>query len=416
MVEEFWTPYHLIRNEVKAFCKSVRKFINKEVLPHEDEMDDYWDWTERKEHTFVEDIFKKLWIDLGLQKAFVPPKYGGVGDWSMVESASVVIEVARGDIGLAMTGFISHWAVASIMLPTPNDIIMKQVAKLLCGDKPYVICNAITEPHGGGAIEDLRLKGSQTKTVARLEGNEWVINGHKLWPSAYREADAFIVVCAVEREEFPNNIAQIFVPAQTPGITTSKPYRKMGCSIDTNGDIWFDNVRVPKENRLHDGIDEVKSLIAKETIGRCFNCAFAIGILRRMYEILKSYVDSREIAGKPMKEHGLIVHELGKILSDIQSAEFVTWHAFECLDHPEVYGPPWDYKQLSMASLCQNIVTEHAWQAVNRALDLMGSHGYAREGKMEKLLRDIKVTQIVVGGPLLRITEATRHHFGTETI
>ena len=71
---------------------------------------------------------------------------------------------------------------------------------------------------------------------------------------------------------------------------------------------------------------------------------------------------------------------------------------------------------MSMAGLCKNIATEHAWQAVNRALNLMGSHGYAKEGKMEKLLRDIKVTQIVVGGPLLRLTEAARHYFGTETI
>jgi len=106
IVEKFWTPDHLIRNEVKMICDSLRDFIDKEVLPHEEEMDDYWDWTERKEHTFVEDVFKRLWIDLGLQKAFVPPKYGGTGDLSMVESAAVDVEVAREDVGLAMTGFI----------------------------------------------------------------------------------------------------------------------------------------------------------------------------------------------------------------------------------------------------------------------------------------------------------------------
>ena len=65
-METFWRPDHLIRDEVKMFCDAVRDFVNREVLPHEDEFDDYWDWTERKERTFVEDIFKKLWIDLGL--------------------------------------------------------------------------------------------------------------------------------------------------------------------------------------------------------------------------------------------------------------------------------------------------------------------------------------------------------------
>ncbi|MEM1674207.1 MAG: acyl-CoA dehydrogenase family protein [Candidatus Bathyarchaeia archaeon] len=416
MVEKFWTPCHLIRKEISLFCDALRDFINREVLPHEEEMDDYWDWTERKEHTFVEEIFRKLWIDLGLQKAFVPPQYGGIGDWSMVENAAVIIEVTRGDVGLGMTGFISQWAVASIMIPTPNDLVMKYVAERLLKNEPYIICNAITEPHGGGAIEDVRLQGAQIRTTAYLDGDEWVINGHKLWPSAFREADAYLVVCRIEGEKFPNNIAQIFVPADTPGITTSKPYRKMGCSIDTNGDIWFDNVRVPKEYRLHEGIDEVKSLIAKETIGRCVNCAFAVGVLRRMYEVLKSYVDKREIAGRPMKEHGLIAYELGQVLTDMQVAEYTTWYAFERLDHPETYGSLWDYGQFSMAGLCQNIVTERAEQAISRAINLMGSHGYAKEGKMEKLLRDVKVTQIVVGGPLLRLLEAVRHYFGTETI
>jgi alkylation response protein AidB-like acyl-CoA dehydrogenase len=415
-METFWRPDHLIRDEVKIFCDAVRDFVNREVLPHEDEFDDYWDWTERKERTFVEDIFKKLLIDLGLQKTFVPPKYGGTGDWSMVETGAVVIEVARGDHGLAETGFISSWAVASAMLPTPNDYIMKQMAEWLCGDEPFIICNAITEPHGGGAIEDMRLMGSQIRTTARLEGDEWVINGHKLWPSAFREAKAYLVVCRIEGEKFPNNIAQILVPANTPGVTTSKPYRKMGTALDTNGDIWFDDVRVPKENRLHEGMDEVKSLIAKETIGRCMASAFAIGITRRAFEILKSYVDSREIAGKPMKEHGLIVHELGQIISDMQTAESIFWYTLQRLDHPEVYGPPWDHKQLATASLCQNIATEHSWLAVNRALELMGSHGYSKEGKIEKLLRDLKVTQIVVGGQMLRLLEAVRYYFGTKTI
>lgn len=412
----FWRPDHLIRDEIKTYCNTIRTFIDKEVLPHEDEFDDYWDWTERKEHTFVEDIFKKMWIDLGIQRAAVPPPYGGTGDWSMVETAAIVIEVARGDHGLAETGFISSWTVASTMLPTPNDMWMKRLAGYLCGNDPYVICSAITEPHSGGGVEDIRLQGSQTKTRARLEGNEWVINGHKLWPSGYREAKMFLVICLVEGEKFPNNIANILVPADTPGVATGKPYRKMGTALDTNGDIWFENVRVPKENRLHEGEDEIKSLIAKATIGRCMAPAFAIGIMRRAYEIFKVYVDNREVAGMPMKEHGAIAHELGQIITDMQTAEMVFWNTLEHLDHPEIYGPPWDHKQLAKASIADNVAGECAWQAVNRMLELMGSYGYAKEGKIEKLMRDLKVSQIVVGGSVLRMLEAVRYYFGTERV
>ena len=414
--DNFLRPDHLIRDEVKMYCDTLRRFVNKKVLPHEAEFDDLWDWTERKEHTIVEDLFKELWIDLGLQAAQVPAPYGGYDDRSMVETGAIVMEVARGDHGLAETGFISGWAVASTMLPTPNETVMKKIADGMLGKEPFVVCSAITEPHGGGAVEDMRLKGAQTKTRARLEGDEWVINGEKLWPSGYREAKAFVVVCAIEGETFPNNIAQIYVPADAPGVSTGKPYQKMGTATDTNGEIWFENVRVPKENLLHGGEDEVNSLIAKCTIGRAFASSFSIGIMRRAYDIFKLYVDNREIAGMPMKDHGAIAHELGRIASDILAAEMTFWNTLERLDHPEVYGPPWDPKQLVTASVMDNVATEYGCRVVNRCVELMGSYGYSKEGKMEKLLRDAKISQIVVGGDVLRTLEAARYYFGTQAV
>ena len=172
----------------------------------------------------------------------------------------MVEEVARGYFSIACSGFISPWSIAAITIPKPNEVLMNKFAPLLCGDEVTMICSAITEPHAGGSVEDYRLKGSQIRTKARLDGDEWVVNGHKLWPSAYREAKWFRVLCAVEGEEFPKNIAQIFVPADAPGVATSKPYRKMGASVDTNGDIWLENVRVPKEYRAQeDPKDEVQS-------------------------------------------------------------------------------------------------------------------------------------------------------------
>ncbi len=409
-------PDHLIRDEVKSYCETLKRWVNERVLPHEDVLDDYWDWTERPEHTLIHDLFKELWIDLGLQKAFIPREYGGEGDWSTVENGAVIVEVARGDFGLACTGFLQSWVVASVMLPKPNDYLMKQLAEWLLGSEPFPMCNAITEPHGGGNVEDPRLKGSAIRTRAKREGDTWVINGHKLWPSAFREAKAFLVICSIEGEQFPNNIGQFIVPADTPGLTTGKPYKKMGAAIDTCGDIWFENVKVPKENKLHEGEDEVKSLIAKETIGRACSTAFAIGIMRRGFEILRSYVENREIGGKPMKEHGVIVHELGQIVTDMVTAESVFWNTLIRLDHPEVYGPPWDHGQLVAASICQNVATECAFKVINRALELMGSYGYAKEGKIEKLFRDVKISQIVVGGQMLRLLEGARYYFGTETI
>ncbi len=416
-IDDFSRPDHLISAEIQLFCQTLRKFVDNEVLPHAEELDDYWDWTERKEQTFVHNLWKKLLIDLGLQKSFLPAELGGSGGSSTVEVAAMIQEVARGDYGLASTGFISPWSIAALSIPKPNEILLKKLAPLLLGDEVFIIASAITEPHAGGSVEDVKLKGTQIRTRARLEGNEWAINGHKLWPSGFREAKWFRILCAVEGAEFPRNIAQIFVPADAPGVSTSKPYRKMGAAIDTNGDIWFENVRVPKENRAQqDPEDDLKSVIANITIGRLTSAAFPLGIMKRSYEVLRDYVDHREIAGKPMKEHGAIAHELGRIAQNILAAEGFFYSAAARMDHPDVYGFPWEEKSVALASAVQNVIGELGWDTVSRSLELMGSFGYSREGKMEKLLRDLKIGQIVVGGPILRLIELARYYFGTETI
>jgi alkylation response protein AidB-like acyl-CoA dehydrogenase len=416
-LDDFLYPHHLISPEAKQFCQTIRKFSNNELIPHEEDVDEYWDWTERTENTFVNEMWRKLFIDVGLQQSFLPPELGGTGGGSTVEACAMVSELSRGDFGVACSGFISSWALATLVMPKPNEVMLKKVAPLICGSEPYMICSAITEPHAGGSVEDLRLKGSQIRTKARLEGDEWVINGHKLWPSAYREAQMFRVLCVVEGEEYPYNIAQIFVPAGTPGLATSKPYQKMGAHLDTNGDIWFDNVRVPKENRAQsEPGDDAVSVLGNITVGRLTSAAFPMGIMKRAYEVFKAYVEHREIAGMPMKEHGVVVHELGMIAREILTAEAMLYSVAERMDHPEVYGPPWEVKNMVLASACQNTVSDLGWSVVNRCLDMMGSYGYSREGKMQKLLRDLKITQIIVGGQLLRLTELARYYFGTKTI
>jgi len=98
------------------------------------------------------------------------------------------------------------------------------------------------------------------------------------------------------------------------------------------------------------------------------------------------------------------------------TAEGFFYQAAARMDHPDVYGFPWESKNVALASAVQNVIGELGWDTVSRSMELMGSYGYSREGKMEKLLRDLKIGQIVVGGPILRLMEIARHYFGTETV
>ena len=155
-VNDFLRPDHLMSEESQMFCETIRKFVDREMISHEDEFDDCWDWPERKENTIIHEIYRKLLIDLGLQKSFVPEAYGGTGGDSSVDSTARVVEVSRGDFGFACSGFISAWSMASLLMPKPNEALLKKFTPLLLRDKINMICSAITEPHAGGSVEDVR--------------------------------------------------------------------------------------------------------------------------------------------------------------------------------------------------------------------------------------------------------------------
>ena len=135
--DDFLRPDHLISKEDKMMIASLREFVDKEVLPHETEIDDYWDWTEREEPTFVDDLKKKLYVDIGLQAALIPEQYGGMGLTSIVGANLAAEELARGDLGLATEVQMNHWGVTPIIPPTQNDTLLKEFAPKLCGKEAF---------------------------------------------------------------------------------------------------------------------------------------------------------------------------------------------------------------------------------------------------------------------------------------
>lgn len=421
-IDDFMRPEHLMTDEDRLVVKSVREFLEKEVMPHERELDDYWDWPLVKEkREFIDRIRKVLYIDFGIQKVLIPEEYGGLGMFRAVPGFLVREELARADLGLFVTAYMNQWGVTPVvghgLSPKVNEEWMKEFAPKMTGDRIYQVSSLITEPHAGGSIEDaLGTHGKFIGTTCKLKGGEWVINGHKLWASSFYEADLYRVICRVEDEEYPRNIRQVYVPADTPGVTKSNPYRKMGCNVDTNGDVWFEEVKVPKEwAAQEDPIDDLKSNVANAaTLGRVQ--PEVIGVAKRAYELIREWAQTREINGRPMKDHGVLAHELGEIAQDIMTAEVWIYYMAERLDHPEVYGPPWYFKNMVAADACKKTANDAAFRAIDRALMLMGAHGYSKEMLIEKLFRDIKIAQIWVGGPMLYLTELSRYYFGTEEL
>ena len=165
-----------------------------------------------------------------------------------ITSALCTEEIARADSGLATAATCSVWAMTPVMPPRENRHLMELFTpKFLSTDEWYVGSAAITDARSGSDVENIDGTGGRyVATTAHLDGDEWVVNGHKLWPTnSGGLADVFAVFCTTDPAGGPDAFAIIYVPADTPGVTQGKPYQKAGMAGDWNGDVWFDHVRVP---------------------------------------------------------------------------------------------------------------------------------------------------------------------------
>jgi alkylation response protein AidB-like acyl-CoA dehydrogenase len=196
-------------------------------------------------------VFEKAYeglVKLGIQKRGFSPDYGGRGIRSGPTVCAISEEISRGDSGLSLHTLIIPWCLAAAM-GARNKLLMDKFIPLFCEDTPRCGCMAITEPAGGCNIEDAAEHARTLRTRAKLEGDQWVINGEKMWPSGASIADLYCVVCTTDPNMKEEGFALIYVPKDTPGLSFGKPEEKMGMKVtDINTAIHFDNVKVPKES------------------------------------------------------------------------------------------------------------------------------------------------------------------------
>jgi alkylation response protein AidB-like acyl-CoA dehydrogenase len=287
-----------------------------------------------------------------------------------------------------------------------------------CGDELYTCCCAMTELQGGSDVENIEfMHGKTIKTSAKLEGGDWVINGHKIWASS-SNADLLGVACSTNPgSSNEEDFAFIYVPADTTGVTVGAPYQKAGMAADYNGDIWFDNVRVPKKYRAHGPGDDAKYFREILAYGAACGAAFALGPMKNTYEIVKKWASERVVAGKLLKEHSINAAVLAEVAINIEASSAMLHVVARQLDCPDIYGiMPWDKAMLARARAVSLFVTDAAVHATGRAMELMGSYGYARQYDLEKHWRDVKMTTLWMGSRQLDLIEVARYWYDIETL
>lgn len=402
-------PKCFCTDEEIAIAEGIKNFVDKEIMPRRHDFEGGWHRDEKLALDTLHWAYKEF-VKLGLTKSNLATKFGGLG-LSPIVRAMVNEELARGDIGVAtMVGKI-HWIV-SFMAAAGRDDLLEEFAPRITGDDAWTACIAISEPAGGSNLEDPAFEFRTVRTIAKLGGDEYVINGHKIWPGPAGPADHFKTeylkgilgywtVATTDPSKGEETAGLFIIPPDAEGFSVSKPYEKMGfCWSDENCELWFDDVRIPKRYRIDTEPGQGANIIKGYVIGlgRLAGAARLIGLSQACLEIALDRTGERDIVGKRVREHSYFASILAEMFRVIDVARqyylSVTWQVM----HPEIYGVPWSPEMLAKYSAARSFAADTAEFCTNRAMELMGSYGYSYDYHVEKYMRDFKIVKMWLGG------------------
>lgn len=419
-IDDFTRPKEYLSPLDEYLGKIARDWAEREVIPFRRRYDEDW-----KEHKIIEPAFDKLMGELGMQRVLFPEDLGGwgLGHSNYIGTASYRLfeEVARADSAMAVAFGVVFWPLIMICNePHVNRRLCEEFAPMFCNTQKAVFAaNAMTEPQGGADIENMDIvKGTTIETTAVLDGDEWIINGHKLWPTnSGGVSKLFGVVCTTNPGSTDvNDFAFIFVPADTPGVTQGGPYQKAGMAADKNGDIWFENVRVPAYYRACGPGDDYKYFKEVISFGNMGSISFVSGVLMNVYEILREFADTHYIKGKPMKEHDAVAGVLSDIVKNVDIIRIIGYQYARMIDRPDLYGPRWDDEIVAKGRAYKYFACDRAVEDLGKAMNLMESFGSDRAWDIEKHWRDLKIVQLWMGGKQLCQMETARLFFDCQTL
>ncbi len=365
------TPY--LTPEHEMLRRTVRDFAEREIKPVARELD--------KREEFSIELTRKMG-DIGLFGIFVPEEYGGHG-MDYMSYVIAVEELARIDSSQAAT-IAAHnsLGIGPIMYFGTEEQKQNILPRLCTGHNTWAF--GLTEPNAGSDS-----RGS--KTFARLEGDEWVINGSKIFiTNGASEMSAGVTVQAISGEENGHKIfSTIIVEAGTKGYTRIPMKDKLLWRASDTSQLFFDNVRVPAINLLGKEGDGSKIMLNALDSGRLSIGAMGLGLAQGAYEMALKYSKERRQFGKAISEFQAIAFKLADMATEIEAARHLLYHATWLKDNKLPFG-----KEAAMAKL---YCSEVAQRAANEAVQIFGGYGLMQEYDIERFFRDQRLLQIGEG-------------------
>ncbi|AGB32432.1 acyl-CoA dehydrogenase domain-containing protein [Natrinema pellirubrum DSM 15624] len=361
-----------LNEEQEQIRDEVRRFAENEIVPHAEEYD-----TEEK---FPHEIVDKA-AEMGLVGTSIPMEYGGAG-YSTLESALIAEELFSYDPGIALSIMACSFGTEAISEFGTEDQKERYLEPVATGEK--ISGAAISEPDTGSDV-------SSVSTRAEKDGDEWVINGNKMWITNGSVGDYFVVLCKTDPDADSRygGFSQIIVESDRDGFSADKITGKLGIRASDTAELILDNVRVPEENLVGDEDAAFLQQMQFFDATRTGVAAQGLGIAKGALEAAREYAQDREQFGQSISEFQAIQHKLAEMATETEAARNLTYKAAWNVDQGN------DITKL--ASMAKEYASRVAVDVANEAVQIHGGAGYVNDFPVERFYRDSKITQIYEG-------------------
>ena len=350
---------------------SFREFAENEVKPLAAEIDE----TER----FPVETIKKL-AEMGMMGLPIPEQYGGSG----IGQLGYILAIEELSKVCATTGIIlsAHSSLCCWPILTFGTEEQKQkyLVPLASGEKLGAF--ALTEPSAG-------TDASMQQTTAVDMGDHYLLNGSKIFITNAGAADIFIVFAMTNKELGTKGISAFVLERNMPGFSIGKPENKMGLRASSTCELFFDDVKVHKENLLGSKGKGFKIAMATLDGGRVGVAAQAVGIAQGAIDEAKKYTTERIQFGRRISQFQNTQFVMADMQTRTEAARLLTWRAAAAKDAGVPYG--------QYAAMAKLFAAEAASAVTNKAVQLFGGYGYSKDYPVERMMRDAKVTEIYEG-------------------
>jgi butyryl-CoA dehydrogenase len=351
--------------------RTVRAFADGRIAPQADEME--------VKGEFPHELVREA-ADLGLLGVPYPTDIGGTGLDNLAYAITIEeLSRASGSMGIIVSAHTSLGAGPLYLAGTPEQ--QEQFLRPLASGAKLG-AYGLTEP---GAGSDSR----GTRTRARRDGEEWVLDGAKRFITNAGAADIYIVVARTGEAEDDNQISAFIVEKGTPGFTFGRLEDKMGLHASATGELLFDGCRIPATNLLGTEGEGDKLFLKTLDGGRIGIGAMALGLAQAAYEAASVYVKERHQFGRPIGSFQGVAFQVADMATEIDAARLLVYRAAWLKDQGKPYT--------TEAAMAKLYASEVAARVTNAAIQVHGGYGYVREYKVERYLRDAKLTEIGEG-------------------